>query len=346
MAYTTINKSTDYFNTNLYTGNSGELAITGVGFQPDFWWGKKRSAAGSHVLANAVSGANKFLYTDANLAETTYNEAVKSFDSDGVTIGTAGDISGNGLDFVSWNWKAGTTGSGNTTGSGDSKAYSYSVNTTPGFSIIKYIGNGTTNHTIPHHLGVSPEWILVKDLDAATNWQMYHVSLGNTYTTEINIQNAPFQSSSRWNNTTPSSTVVTLGNGNNTNNNNTNYIMFAFAAKTGYSKFGSYTGNGNTDGTFVYTGFKPAFIMARKSSSTGNLVLVDTKRDGYNGANDTLSANTTDAESGGNRFDILSNGFKARSTSSYSNSSGDTFIYMAFAAAPLVGTNNIPCTAR
>jgi len=346
MAYTTINKSSDYFNTNLYTGNSGELAITGVGFQPDFWWGKKRSAAGSHVLANAVSGANKFLYTDANLAETTYNEAVKSFDSDGVTIGTAGDINGNGLDFVSWNWKAGTTGSGNTTGSGDSKAYSYSVNTTPGFSIIKYIGNGTTNHTIPHHLGVSPEWILVKDLDAATNWQMYHVSLGNTYTTEINIQNAPFQSSSRWSNTTPSSTVVTLGNGNNTNNNNTNYIMFAFAAKTGYSKFGSYTGNGNTDGTFVYTGFKPAFIMARKSSSTGNLVLVDTKRDGYNGANDTLSANTTDAESGGNRFDILSNGFKARSTSSYSNSSGDTFIYMAFAEASLVGTNNVPCTAR
>ena len=175
---------------------------------------------------------------------------------------------------------------------------------------------------------------------------MYHVSLGNTYTTELNIQNAPFQSSSRWNNTTPSSTVVTLGNGNNVNNNNTNYIMYAFTSKTGYSKFGSYLGNGNANGSFVYTGFKPAFILQKRVVTAANSNILDNKRAGYNVDNNRLFPNATDVENTLDIVDIVSNGFKWRNTGSNYNNDDENNIYMAFAAAPLVGTNNIPATAR
>ena len=193
MAYTTINKSTDYFNTLLYSGNDGTgRSITGVGFQPDFVWIKDRSNAINHSLFDAVRGATKELNSNTNTAEETENDMLTAFGTDGFTLNSAGGVNGNNNNYASWNWKAGTTGSGNTTGSGTYKAYSYSVDTTAGFSIIKYQGNGTAGHTIPHHLGAVPEWILVKDLDTTINWQMYHVKTGNTHTTEINITNAPF----------------------------------------------------------------------------------------------------------------------------------------------------------
>jgi len=347
MAYTTINKHTAHFNTKLYTGNGGTQSITGVGFQPDWIWIKNRSATNSSPLYDSVRGAEKRIQSDDGGAESNKSTGVSSIDSDGFSVGSAGQNNGNGNNIVSWNWKAGTTGSGTTTGSGYGKAYSYSVNTTAGFSVIKYIGNGTAGHTLPHHLGAVPEWILVKDLDAATNWQMYHVKTGNTHTTELNINNAPFSSNSRWNNTTPSSTVVTFGDGNNTNNNNTNYIMYAFAPKTGYSKFGQYTGNGNNNGPFVYTGFKPSFVMTIRKDATSGRGMLDNKRPGYNVTHQYVLANDTQAEAsdGSWSMDLLSNGWKARYNNGNFNANGGTYIYMAFGQS-LVGSNNIPCTAR
>jgi len=348
MAYTTINKSTDYFNTLLYSGNDGTgRSITGVGFQPDFVWIKDRSNAINHSLFDAVRGATKELNSNTNTAEETENDMLTAFGTDGFTLNSAGGVNGNNNNYASWNWKAGTTGSGNTTGSGTYKAYSYSVDTTAGFSIIKYQGNGTAGHTIPHHLGAVPEWILVKDLDTTINWQMYHVKTGNTHTTEINITNAPFSSNGRWNNVTPSSTVVTLGDGNNTNNNNTNYIMYAFAPKTGYSKFGQYIGNGNNDGPFVYTGFKPSLVITIRKDAASGRGMLDNKRPGHNVTHQYLLANDSQAEAtdGSWSMDLLSNGWKARYNNGNFNADGGTYIYMAFGQS-LVGTNNIPCTAR
>ena len=348
MAYTTINKSTDYFNTKLYTGNgSAGHSITGVGFQPDLVWAKQRGGASGHHLYDALRGVTKRIRSDTGGAETTASTGLTAFGTDGFTVGVDSGLNSNGGTMASWNWKAGTTGSGNTGGSGTYKAYSYSVNTTAGFSIIKYIGNGTTGHTIPHHLGAVPEWILVKDLDVSTNWQMYHVETGNQFTTELNITNAPFSSNSRWNNTTPSSTVVTLGDGNNTNNNNTNYIMYAFTPKTGYSKFGTYKGNGQNDGPFIYTGFKPSIVITIRKDSPSGRGMLDNKRPGYNVTHQYLLANDAQVEAtdGSWSMDLLSNGWKARYNNGNFNASGGTYIYMAFGQT-LVGSNNIPATAR
>tara|TARA_B100001113_G_scaffold312866_1_gene277565 strand:+ start:112 stop:1155 length:1044 start_codon:yes stop_codon:yes gene_type:complete len=347
MAYTTVNKSTAHFNTKLITGNGSTQALTGVGHQPDFIWMKRRNATGHHRMIDTVRGISKIINSDLQNAEATTASYVTAIGLDGWTIGNNSDVNPSGGTTAGWSWKAGTTGSGTTTGSGYGKAYSYSVNTTAGFSIIKYIGNGSAGHTIPHHLGAAPEWILVKDLDATINWQMYHVNTGNQFTTEINITNAPFSSNSRWNNTTPSSTVVTLGDGNNTNNNNTNYIMYAFTPKTGYSKFGEYTGNGNNDGPFIYTGFKPSFVMTIRKDSPSGRGMLDNKRPGYNVTHQYLLANDaqTEATDGSWSMDLLSNGWKARYNNGNFNASGGTYLYMAFGQS-LVGTNNVPCTAR
>ena len=349
MAYTTINKSSLHMNTKLYTGTGSSLALTGVGFQPDWVWIKNRAAGSGldHILTDSVRGATKVINTNDNSADDTVSNALTAFDADGFTVNGNGSTGANGDTYAAWCWKAGTTGPGTSTGSGYGKAYSYSVNTTAGFSVIKYIGNGTAGHTLPHHLGAVPEWILVKDLDATVNWQMYHVITGNTHTTEINITNAPFSSNSRWNNTTPSSTVVTFGDGNNVNNNNTNYIMYAFAPKTGYSKFGGYTGNGSTDGPFVYTGFKPSFVMTIRQDGTSGRGMLDNKRPGYNPTNLYVLANTNDLEQndGSWTMDLLSNGWKARYNNGNFNANGGTYFYMAFGQS-IVGTNNIPATAR
>ena len=349
MAYTTINKSTDYFNTKHYTGTGYSLALTGVGFQPDWVWIKNRTAGSGadHILTDSVRGATKSLNTNDQSADDTISNALTAFGADGFTVNGNGATGANGDTYASWCWKAGTTGSGTSTGSGTGKAYSYSVNTTAGFSIIKYVGNGTAGHTLPHHLGAVPKWILVKDLDATVNWQMYHVKTGNTHTTEINITNAPFSSSSRWNNTTPSSTVVTFGDGNNVNNNNTNYIMYAFAEKTGYSKFGQYTGNGNNNGPFIYTGFKPSLVITIRKDAASGRGMLDKDRPGYNTTNQYLLANDSqlEASDGSWSMDLLSNGWKARYNNGNFNADGGTYIYMAFGQS-LVGSNNVPCTAR
>jgi hypothetical protein len=341
MAYTTINKSSDYFNTKLYTGNGSTQSITGVGFQPDWLWIKNRDGTNNHILQDAVRGATKSLESDGTGAETTSSTRVTSFDSDGFSIGSAGTNNTNTNNYVSWNWKANGQGSANTDGDITSTV---STNTTAGFSIVKYTGDGTTGQTVGHGLGSVPKLIINKQL-TSQNWFVYHHSIGNTKVLKLNTTDAE-TTTSGWNNTTPTSSVFTIGTSSSTNVSGVDFINYCFAEKTGFSKFGSYTGNGNADGAFIYTGFKPAWIMLKDTNSgSAGWMMFDNKRLGYNVDNNALYPNATAAEGTGDDVDLLSNGFKARSTDAGINTSGNSYIYMAFGQS-LVGSNNIPCTAR
>jgi len=341
MAYTTINKSTDNFNTKLYTGNSSTNAITGIGHQPDLVWMKNRGAGDKHYLFDAVRGVTKSIYSNLTSAEATTSNGLTAFGTDGFTLGNEGDINGNGNNFVSWNWKAGAgAGSANTDGSINTT--STSVNTTAGFSISKYTGNGSNPSTVGHGLGVAPKMIIIKNLDQGTDWQVYHASTGNTKGLLLNSTAAAF-TSSFWGDTTPTNSVFTLGVGD-VNTNNINYIAYCFAEKTGYSKIGSYTGNGSTDGPFVYTGFKPAWVMIKRTDDVHDWRMHDSVRNPSNVIGKYVEANTTDVEGDSVTLDFISNGFKLKTTTGAHNASGGTYIYLAFAEEPLVGDN--PATAR
>ena len=350
MAYTTINKSGDYFNTKLWTGNDSAQSITGVGFQPDWTWIKCRSHGGNasfeHILTDAVRGVNKTLFSNSNSSEVTNNSVgyLSAFGSDGFTVTGQDATSGNGRTYVGWNWKANGTGSANTDGSITSTV---SVNTTAGFSIVKWTGSNA-NATIGHGLGEVPKTIIVKNLATATSWMVYHVTQGATKFLRLNETNAVATGSTPFNDTTPTSSVFSVGANGDTNGSSQEMIAYCFAQKTGYSKFSSYTGNGNADGTFVYTGFKPAFVMIKRTDSTSEWNIYDVKRNPHNLTNLELEANTSDAEANVSEreIDILSNGFKFRGTSGFTNQSGGSYIYMCFASAPLVGTNNVPANAR
>ena len=349
MAYTDIDKPSDYFNTVLYTGNSSTQAIA-VGFQSDWVWCKPRTNTGSHFLTDSVRGGTKVIVSNTTGAEITRSSNIQSFTSTGYTLGADGTSNYNGDATVSWNWKAGTSVSGNTTGSGTAKAYSGSVNTDAGFSIIKYVGNGTSAHTIPHHLGAVPQWVLIKETSNASDWMGYHIGIGNTHTIKLNEPDAPVDRTDWWNDTTPTSSVVTLGDNGEINQNDTNYIMYSFSQKQGYSKFGSYTGNGtDNNGTFVYTGFKPAWLMVKRTDSTSDWSMYDIKREAANPQYEfdlQLEANDNAAEGSDGQLGMYSNGFKLRSSDAFLNASGATYIYMAFAENPFVTSTGVPATAR
>jgi hypothetical protein len=347
MSYTNIDKSTDYFNTKLISGNGGTQSITGVGHQPDFTWIKSRSRVDPHSLTDSVRGVASQLDSSLTSAPTTHSDAITSFDSDGFSLGSQADVNRSGTTFVSWNWKANGAGSANTDGSLNSTV---SVNTTAGFSIVKYTaGSSSAVSTIGHGLNSVPKMIMVKGIDSNSTpdqWMVYHEALGNTKRIKLNSTDAAATGSGYWNNTTPTSSLFTVGNSSEGNSGNGLYITYCFAEKTGYSKFGSYVGNGDSDGTFVYTGFKPAFMMVKRTDGAQPWVMTDSTRSTYNITSHFLSAESSDAEASYTYFDILSNGFKCRNSSNYVNESNGTYIYMAFAEAPLVGTNNVPCTAR
>ena len=464
MAYTTINKPTDHFNTVTYSGSNSSKSVTGVGFQPDWVWMKQRSGSTDHKLADAVRGANKNITSNSSAAETTHTYFT-SFDSDGFTLdGNVSDYNKSGLEYASWNWKAGGTaptityvvkvvsdsgnkyrfddfgtsavtldlqeggvytfdqsdssnsghplrfsttsngthgggteyttgvvvtgtpgnagaktvitvaasaptlyyyctqhsgmgGQANTNSTFGSSNFSGSIqttvsaNTTAGFSIVKYTGNGTAGATIGHGLNAVPKMIITKDLGNGYNWTTYNSSLGATKYLYLSATNASATYSGHFNDTEPTSSLFTVGTDASTNGNGNSIIAYCFAEKTGYSKFGSYTGNGSNDGTFIFCGFKPAFVLQKRYSSSENWHLFDNVRDPFNaaaGADDALRPNLSNAEisNWGVGFDFLSNGFKARATDGAINQSGGNYIYMAFAEAPLVGSNNIPCTAR
>ncbi len=350
MAYTTINKSGDYFNTKLYSGNATARSITGVGFQPDFTWIKNRSYTHNHVLSDAVRGSNKGLNSDTTNAEVTdsSNGYVTGFVSDGFSISNSdyGWVNNSSSNYASWNWKAGTTGSGNTGGSGTYKTYNYSVNTTAGFSIIKYTGNATSGHTIPHHLGAVPSMVIVKRLENTRHWCVGHASEGWTKAAFLSSTDSWDSAYDYWNNANPTSTSIALSNSVAVNSNNETYIMYIFAEKTGYSKIGQYIGNGNADGTFVYTGFKPKWFLLKKSSASGtNWELLDSTRPTGNPNDKRLRANTSEVEATSTRADFLSNGIKIRTSGGETNTSLESYAYIAFGQS-LVGSNNVPCTAR
>jgi hypothetical protein len=347
MAYTTINKSTEYFNTVTWTGTSSSpLNVTGYGFQPDWVWNKYRSGAGDHQIYDSVRTATKMLIPNGTNAESTNANGVTAFITDGFTAGS--DINVNGGNSVAWGWKAGTTSGITTNGSTVVTPSAYSFNQTSGFSIVKYAGNGNTTTKVAHGLGAAPKMIIIKNLDDTDgdNWKVYHVGIGNTIAIQLDNDGAASGGSDNFYDTDPDTVNFTLGNHVSVNNNGENYIAYCFAAIKGFSSFGKYTGNGNADGPFVYTGFKPAFVLVKNTTASNNWFIQDNQRAGYNGANYLLKPNTNGAEDTGTHIDMLSNGFKTIVSSANCNGDGNTMIYMAFAEAPFVGTNNIPATAR
>ena len=342
MAYTTIKKPSDYFNTIIYTGDGTTKTITGVGFQPDFVWGKGRNSSSEHLLIDSIRGATKKLNSDGTAAEVTNATSfLTGFTSDGYTVDSTSNFNVNTRTQVNWNWLASNTTASNTDGSITSTV---SVNTTSGFSIVSFTGTGSTA-TVGHGLGVTPKMFIVKNRSIVETWRPYHVALGGGQALALNGTNATDTDASYWSNTNPTSSVFTVGTNTGTNGSGNSMIAYCFADVQGFSKFGSYTGNGNADGTFVYTGFKPAFIITKPTGNISSWNMTDVKRSTYNdGSLERLKANTSDAETSTSNFDILSNGFKLRTTDNDYNPSGGNVIYMAFAEEPLVGDN--PATAR
>ena len=351
MAYTTIDNPELYFQTKLYTGNgSNGHAITFDGdenMQPDWVWIKDRGS-NSHRLTDSVRGATKVLYSDLNFAEATDADTIQSFDTNGFTIDDDADTNGNGQNFVSWNWKAGGSASSNSDGTITS---SVSANTTAGFSIGTFTGNATAGATIGHGLGTTPAWIICRTISAAKDWCIFHHKNTSAPQTDVLILNstaATFDTNDRWNDTAPTSSVFTIGDSSQLNTSGGTCLFYAFAEKKGYSKFGSYTGNGNADGTFVYTGFKPAWVMVKVTNDGDNWHMIDNKRETFNVMDTTLKADSSGAESSNSLFnvDFLSNGIKLRNGHTGTNQSGSTYIYMAFAESPFVNSNGIPTNAR
>ena len=350
MAYISFQPS-DHFNTLLYTDNGANRTLTGVGFQPDWVWIKTRNHANSHNIFDAVRGANKVLRSNQTAAEVTTTDTLTAFTSDGFSLGV--DASGYGVNYdnkneVAWNWKANGQGSANSDGT-ITTTYT-SANTTAGFSIVKYTGGGA-NATIGHGLGVAPKMVIVKRLTGSGfQWMIYNKNVGNDK--YLNLDDAGAESGSSagyWNNTDPTSSVFSIGADTAISGSGVAHIAYCFAEKKGFSKFGSYTGNGNANGTFIYTGFKPAFFLWKRYNSTGGWYQVDNKRNTFNLVDTPLGANDSAVESAFGtvqNMDFLANGIKLRGTNVDSNYDGGQYIYMAFAEEPLVSSNNIPATAR
>jgi len=355
MAYTTINKSTDYFNTKLYTGNGTAKSITGVGFQPDWVWIKDRDNVNSHRLFDGVRGIHKKLFSNSTSAEVTDVNSLTSFTADGFDSGSDSGMNGSGVNFVSWNWLASNTTASNTDGSITSTV---SANTTSGFSIVSYTGNGTGNSTIGHGLGATPKFIIVKRRSSAQDWGTYSpsfVSASDPNILYISKNTAQADDTNVWGTSaTFNNNTFTVGDWVGSNSNGDTFIAYCFAEKTGFSKFGKYIGTGSTTATpFIYTGFKPAFVMTKGADVQDQWTLSDIPRDnavgGGNGTGARLTADSDAAESTNTSWASIqkySNGFSPQGNDGVTNGSGSTYIYMAFAEAPLVGTNNVPCTAR
>ena len=357
MAYSSIVKPSDYFNTKLYTGNGvGGTNITGVGFQPDLVWIKRRSGVENHVWNDAVRGVPKNIYSSSTNAQDS-GSLMSAILSDGFTVQTDASVNSNNDTYASWNWKANGQGSSNTDGSTNT-TYT-SVNTTAGLSISTYAGSGSLA-TIGHGLGVAPKVVLIKSTSHTENWTMYHASLDAgkyIYLNNTDAAGGGGSNTSIFNNTVPTNSVFTVNTDGTVNGSGKNYIAYCFAEKTGYSKFGRFTANGNANNAFVYCGFKPAWIMMKCDDTTdgwSKWYMFDTARSPENMNVKELEANSTAAESGNGadyaQIDMLSNGFKLRNGSAWGPaSSGKKNIFMAFAQAPLVansGTDGVPATAR
>lgn len=344
MAYTSIDDPTSFFNTVLYTGNGSTQSITGVGFQPDWTWIKSRGTE-SHALFDVVRGATKQLPTDTYDDEETVAASLTSFNSDGFSLGSYSRVNQSSVNFVSWNWLAGGSASSNSNGSITSNV---SVNQTAGFSIVTYTGTGS-NATVGHGLGSVPRFIVTKDRDSGSNygWYTYHASQGPTKNLYWHTADSEVTSSDRWQDTTPTSSVFYVGTNGGVNGSSSGMLAYCFAEKKGYSKFGSYKGTGNSVGAFVYTGFRPAWVLLKRINGTQNWALFDNKlRPGNGDGNNFLYVDINNGQDSSTDFDMLSNGFKTRTASNLMNGSGDTYVYLAFAHSPFVNSNGVPNNAR
>ena len=349
----------DYFKTLIWTGTDAARTLTGVGFQPDCTWIKNRDAAYNHVLWDAVrtGGSNKAISPNTNGAEGAPNSAaygyLNAFTSDGYSLGEGSSndsyVNTTGTDYVSWNWKAGTTTGIDATGA-DITPTGYSFNQTSGFSIIEYEGNATGGALLPHGLGVVPEFAIFKSVDDSPNWRVYHKNMDSTapedYALILNDTSVRDNDNTAFNDTAPTSVNMCLGSSPTTNDGST-MIAYFFAGKSGYSKFGSFIGNGNADGTFVYTGFRPAFLLIKNIETSGTYWIgYDDKRPGYNVDNGFLEMNYAGTEGTTKDIILASNGFKPVLSINDTNQSGKTFIYAAFSKFPLVSSNDVPGVAR
>ena len=325
MAYTTINKSTAHFNTKLYTGNSnGSNSQTiSVGMAPNWTWIKPRGATGDHRLFDTVRGVYKDLVANGTAGQANSTTSLTAFNSDGFVVGSENGVNSNNDTFVSWNWKESAAG---------------------GLDIISYTGTGS-NINLSHNLSAIPDWIMIKARSGTDAWRVYSKGMG--YDKRLVLSEAGGSSTSAIGlDAEPTSSVINIGTDTAcTNQNGKTYICYAFKNVQGYSKSGRYRGNGNADGTFVYTGFKPTFILVKRTNGSENWTIMDSARDPSNVAVNKLHPNTNGGTDAGATIDILSNGFKNRTTNAGANGSGDSYIYMAFGQS-LVGTNNIPATAR
>jgi hypothetical protein len=343
-----VNKPSDHFNTVLYTGTGSTQSITGVGFQPDLAWFKSRTNVDSHNLVDSVRGAFR-LRSDSTSAEVS---TTVTLDSDGFTLG--GESENNGGSMVAWSWRGSDSSAvSNTDGTITSTV---SANTTSGFSIVSYTGTGAVG-TIGHGLGQLPAMIIFKNRSSATDWMVFHKNSQSSYSFSatafltLNLTSAVNGTGvgGVMNDTAPTTSLFTVGNDSRSNGSGNSMIAYCFAEVKGYSKFGSYTGNGSADGTFVYTGFKPAFVMVKRTDTSGNWWIHDSGRNTYNVLNKYLFADSSSAEGTDDNMDFLSNGFKLRVATYQPNTSGGTWIYLAIAEQPFVtSTTNgsIPATAR
>ena len=343
MAYTTINKSTAYQNSIIINGNGSTQALTGVGHQPDWIWMKRSNTTGHHRLIDTVRGISKIINADLTNTEATTASYVTAIGTDGWTVGNNTDVNASGGVTSGWSWRA---GQGTTTNpSGGTITTTASVDTTAGLSIFTYTGTGNAAH-LAHGLGVAPTVVWIKGRTNTDQWFVKHPGLAANQYIYLNGTGNVASGANVWSATNPDATKIYVGTDAGVNGSGEDYVCYAFAEKRGYSKFGTYKGNGNADGVFVYTGFRPRWLLIRGTGSNRNWNIIDAARDTHNPAGDFLQANTASAEDTSSiDLDFLSNGFKPRVTSGRVNTSGETYLYMAFGQS-LVGTNDIPSTAR
>jgi hypothetical protein len=326
----------------LYTGTSASLTVTNAaGFKPDFVWTKARSFGYDHGLFDSVRGATKFLSSNATTAEQTLTNTLTAFNSNGFTVDANGATGATGTTYVGWQWQAGQgSSSSNTNGSITSTV---SVNTTAGFSVVSFDLLAAGSKTVGHGLGVAPKMVIIKGRTSGGAqpkfWVVYHASVGATAFLELDATAAAVTNSTVFDNTAPTSSVFTVGSGLTTANYGTSQIAYCWAEISGYSKAFSYTGNGSADGSFVYTGFLPRFVMIKRTDTTGDWYMWDTARNTYDVITNTLLANSSAAETSATSIDALSNGFKLRNTTAGFNASGGTYIGMAWATNPFKNSN-------
>ena len=352
MAYTDIDKPSDYFRTKLYAGNAtNNRAITwdetDTNMQANMLWFKSRTDTQTHGIWDSVRGAIKRLIPSSTAAEGDEANDLDSFDTNGFTVDSAANMNGSSRNYVTWGWKAGTsfTNDASATGIGSIDSTG-SVNTDAGFSIMSYTGTGSVE-TFAHGLNSAPELVILRNREVASNWWVWGELLGNNQIMELDTTSAKYNPNGNYHNDTmPTSSVISIGSDGQVSGNGQSHICYAFHSVQGYSKFSSYIGGGSNF-PFIYTGFKPAFMMVKRAvGGTGSWAITDGKRDPFNAVDNYLSANNANAESDFDHADFLSNGIKFRTNNDGWNLSGDTYIYMAFASNPLVTSSGVPATAR